>query len=69
MFQNLKGKLLPAAPLLGVTALLAGNANAVVDTTAIVASITEGQAAAIVVALAFGVAVWAVRGVKMIRRA
>lgn len=46
-----------------------GSANAVVDTAAIVASITEGQAAAIVVALAFAVAVWAIKGVKMIRRA
>lgn len=46
-----------------------GSANAVVDTAAIVTAITEGQAAAIVVALAFGVAVWAIRGVKMIRRA
>lgn len=39
------------------------------DTTAILAAITEGQTAAVVVALAFAVAVWAIRGVKMIRRA
>lgn len=39
------------------------------DTTGITAAITEGQTAAVVVALAFGVAVWAIRGVKMIRRA
>ena len=39
------------------------------DTTAITAAITDGQTAAVAVAIAFGVAVWAVRAVKMIRRA
>lgn len=54
----------------GVSALaFAGNALAVIDTAGIVASITEGQTAAVLVAIAFGVAVWAVRGAKMIRRA
>lgn len=58
-----------AAAVGGAAALLAGNASAAIDTTAITGSITEGQTAAVAVALAFGVAVWAVRGVKMIRRA
>ncbi len=49
-------------------ALVAGQASAVIDTSSVTAAITEGQAAGIVVALAFGVAVWAIRGVKMIRR-
>lgn len=55
---------------LGAGALVAaGNASAAIDTTGITAAITDGQAAAVVVALAFGVAVWVVRGTKMIRRA
>ena len=55
---------------LGVTALaLAGNASAAIDTTSVTAAITEGQTAAVAVAIAFGVAVWAVKTVKMIRRA
>jgi hypothetical protein len=68
MFKRLKGKLhavVPAASL----AVLAGSANAAIDTTAITGAITEGQTAAVLVAVAFGVAVWAIRGVKMIRRA
>ena len=66
-FSNIGRKLgaVGALSLAGV-----GSAFAVApDTTAILASITDGQTAAIAVALAFGVAVWAVRGVKMIRRA
>jgi hypothetical protein len=47
---------------------VAGNAAAVIDTASVTSAISEGQAAGIVVALAFGVAVWAIRGVKMIRR-
>ena len=68
MFNRLKTK---AALLPGVAtlAVLAGNASAVIDTAGITASITEGQTAAVLVAVAFGVAVWAIRGVKMIRRA
>lgn len=55
---------------LGSAALvLAGNASAAIDTTSVTAAITEGQTAAVAVAIAFGVAVWAVRTVKMIRRA
>ena len=53
----------------GLAALaLAGNASAAIDTTAITAAITEGQVAGVLVAVAFGVAVWAIRGVKLIRR-
>ena len=48
---------------------LAGASNAAIVTTEITGAIDEGKAAAIAIALAFGVAVWAVRGVKMIRRA
>lgn len=67
MFNNAKRFALGLSLL-----LLAGAASATtpaIDTSAIVTSISDGQAAAIVVALAFGVAVWAVKGVKMIRRA
>jgi len=46
----------------------ASNASAAIDTTATLASITEGSAAGVAVALAFGVAVWAIRGVKLMRR-
>lgn len=49
-------------------ATIAGNASAAIDTTAITGAITEGQAAAVLVAVAFGVAVWAVKGVKLVRR-
>jgi hypothetical protein len=38
------------------------------DTTAIASAITDGQTAAVTVALAFGVAIWAVRALKLIRR-
>ncbi|GAA5008861.1 hypothetical protein FNZ56_02910 [Pseudoluteimonas lycopersici] len=38
------------------------------DTTAITSAITDGQTAAVAVAIAFGVAIWAVRALKLIRR-
>lgn len=58
------------AVVLGAVSLASAfGASAVVDTASITAAITEGQAAAVAVAIAFGVAVWAVRAVKMIRRA
>lgn len=58
-----------ALAVAGAAAVLAGNASAAIDTTSVTAAITEGQTAAVAVAIAFGVAVWAVRTVKMIRRA
>lgn len=67
MFKSQKLPVLVA--LSTATVFAAGNASAVIDTTAVTAAITEGQTAAVVVAIAFGVAVWAVRTVKMIRRA
>lgn len=68
MFKRMKGKLYAVAPL-GAMALTIGSANAAIDTTEILASITEGQVAAVLIAVGFGVAVWAVRGVKLVRRA
>lgn len=55
--------------LVGAASVMAFNASAVIDTAGITASITEGQTAAVLIAIAFGVAVWAVKGVKLIRRA
>lgn len=58
------------APTAAALALLAGNASAApIDTAGILTAITEGQVAAVAVAIAFGIAVWAIRAVKMIRRA
>jgi len=37
------------------------------DVTAVLSQISEGQAAAIVVALAFAVAMWALKAVKLLR--
>lgn len=68
MFKRIKGKLHAVAPAAAL-ATFAGSASAAIDTTAVTAAITEGQTAAVLIAVAFGVAVWAVRGVKMIRRA
>lgn len=67
MQSNKKGM---AAGIGAALATVGGSAMAVApDTTAVLASITDGQTAAVAVALAFAVAVWAIRGVKMIRRA
>jgi hypothetical protein len=50
-------------------ALMGGSAFAAApDTTAITTAISDGQTAAITVALAFAVAVLAVRAVKLVRR-
>jgi len=38
------------------------------DVTTITTAITDGQTAAVTVALAFGVAVWAIKALKLIRR-
>lgn len=69
MFNRLNGKGHVVAPAAGLgAALLMGSANAAISTTEILASITEGQTAAVAVGIAFGVAIWAVRGVKLMRR-
>ena len=66
MLKNHKGKLVSVGAGL---AAFAGSASAAIDTTAITAAITEGQTAAVLIAVAFGVAVWAVKSVKLTRRA
>lgn len=66
MFRNAKKVALATGFAL---ATVAGASSAAISTTEITAAITEGQTAAVLVAVAFGVAVWAIRGVKMIRRA
>lgn len=63
--QNLKTLALSLA--VGAFAV-AGNASAAIDTAGTLASINEGGAAGVVVALAFGVAVWGIRAVKLMRR-
>lgn len=54
--------------LLLMFAATSGNAFAAIDTAPILASISAGQVAGVAVAIAFTVAVWAIRGIKLTRR-
>lgn len=72
MFNMIGNKAKSAAVAVGATsAVLAGNASASTgfDISAVLGTITEGQVAGVAVALAFGVAIWAIRGAKMVRKA
>lgn len=71
MFRNMKkhaGKLVTAGTALSTLASGAFAAATPIDITEVLAQITAGQVAGVAICIAFGVAVWAVRSGKLIRR-
>ena len=71
MFRNMKKHAGKVAAVGTAAATLAGGAFAAatpIDITSVLDQITVGQVAGVAVCIAFGVAVWAIRSGKLLRR-